>query len=71
MQQWTPILYPNDKLQQYSPNNKPSNSGEDSVSGYDMLVNAVWPEIASCIELNVPSIFAPGNPDVFHEVPVW
>lgn len=42
-------------------------SGGEIVRGYDFLVNAVWPEIISNIEARVPSIFAPGNPDVFHE----
>jgi hypothetical protein len=37
------------------------------VRGYDFLVNAVWPEIVYNIEARTPSIFAPGNPDVFHE----
>lgn len=39
----------------------------DFVRGYDFLVNAVWPEIVSCIETGVSSIFAPGNPNVFFE----
>jgi len=38
------------------------------VSGYDFVVNAVWPEVVVNIEGKTPSIFAPGNPDVFHEV---
>lgn len=38
------------------------------VRGYDFLVNAVWPEIVSNIEARTHSIFAPGNPDVFHKV---
>ncbi|XP_071080140.1 conserved oligomeric Golgi complex subunit 2-like isoform X1 [Haliotis cracherodii] len=37
------------------------------VRGYDFLVNSVWPEIVSNLEARVPSIFAPGNPNVFHE----
>lgn len=36
--------------------------------GYDFPVNAAWPEIASSLEARTPSIFAPGNPDVFHQV---
>ena len=43
-------------------------SGGEVVRGYDFLVNAVWPEIISNIEARVPSIFAPGNPEVFHAV---
>ena len=38
------------------------------VRGYDFLVNAVWPEIVANIEARTHSIFAPGNPDVFHKV---
>jgi len=39
-----------------------------TVSGYDFVVNAVWPEVVANIEAKTPSIFAPGNPNVFHEV---
>ena len=38
------------------------------VRGYDFLVNAVWPEVVQNIEARIPSIFAPGNPDIFHQV---
>ena len=38
------------------------------VRGYDFLVNAVWPEIVANLEARTPSIFAPGNPEVFHQV---
>jgi len=38
------------------------------VSGYDFVVNAVWPEVVANIEAKTPSIFAPGIPNVFHEV---
>lgn len=38
------------------------------MSGYDFVVNAVWPEVVVNIEGKTPSIFAPGNPSVFHEV---
>jgi hypothetical protein len=47
-----------------------SGSGQSSgsaVSGYDFMVNAVWPEVVANIEARTPSIFAPGNPNVFHE----
>ncbi|XP_061173023.1 conserved oligomeric Golgi complex subunit 2-like [Saccostrea echinata] len=37
------------------------------VRGFDFLVNAVWPEIVTNIEARTHSIFAPGNPDVFHK----
>lgn len=39
----------------------------DVVQGYDFLVNSVWPEVVICLESRTPSIFAPGDPDVFHE----
>ena len=42
--------------------------GGEVVQGYDFLVNAVWPEIVANIEARTPSIFAPGNPNLFHEV---
>ena len=38
------------------------------VRGYDFLVNSVWPEVVSNIEARTSSIFAPGNPDIFHAV---
>jgi hypothetical protein len=43
-------------------------SSSDTVRGYDFLVNAVWPEVVSDIESGTSSIFAPGNPAVFHQV---
>ncbi|XP_072181957.1 conserved oligomeric Golgi complex subunit 2-like [Diadema setosum] len=44
-----------------------STSGQEIVRGYDFPVNAVWPEIASSLETRTPLIFAPGNPDLFHQ----
>ena len=43
-------------------------SGGDIVRGYDFVVNAVFPEIVTCLEIRTSSIFAPGNPDTFHKV---
>ena len=43
-------------------------SSGEMVRGYDFLVNAVWPEIVINLEARTPSIFAPGNPEVFHQV---
>ncbi|XP_064599671.1 conserved oligomeric Golgi complex subunit 2-like isoform X1 [Liolophura sinensis] len=37
------------------------------VRGYDFLVSAVWPEVVSGLEARTASIFAPGNPNTFHE----
>lgn len=42
--------------------------GKGGVSGFDFLVNAVWPEIVVTIEEKASIIFAPGNPDTFHKV---
>ncbi|XP_005405048.1 PREDICTED: conserved oligomeric Golgi complex subunit 2 [Chinchilla lanigera] len=38
-----------------------------TVPGYDFLVNSVWPEIAKGLEEKLPSLFNPGDPDVFHQ----
>ncbi|XP_045170121.2 conserved oligomeric Golgi complex subunit 2-like [Mercenaria mercenaria] len=38
----------------------------DAVRGYDFIVNSVWPEVVSNIEAKTSSIFAPGNPNIFH-----
>ena len=38
------------------------------IRGFDFLVNAVWPEVANLVEIRFGSIFAPGNPDSFHQV---
>ena len=40
-----------------------------TVPGYDFLVNSVWPEIVRGLEEKLPSLFNPGNPDAFHQVP--
>lgn len=40
----------------------------NTVGGYDFVVNTVWPEVVANIEARTSSIFAPGNPNVFHEV---
>ncbi|XP_053793232.1 conserved oligomeric Golgi complex subunit 2 isoform X3 [Vidua chalybeata] len=45
-----------------------SSEKADIVPGYDFLVNSVWPEIVRGLEEKLPSLFNPGNPDVFHEV---
>ena len=43
-------------------------SGVAGVHGYDFLVNAVWPVIVDVIDRKASVIFAPGNPDTFHQV---
>ena len=43
-------------------------SSNDIVTGYDFVVNSVWPEVVANLEARTPSIFAPGNPNIFHEV---
>lgn len=45
----------------------PGTSSGEMVRGYDFLVNAVWPEIVANLEARTPSIFAPGNPEMFHQ----
>nr|XP_058947460.1 conserved oligomeric Golgi complex subunit 2-like [Pocillopora verrucosa] len=37
------------------------------IRGFDFLVNAVWPEVVGLIDARFGSIFAPGNPDAFHQ----
>ncbi|XP_040285369.1 conserved oligomeric Golgi complex subunit 2 isoform X2 [Bufo bufo] len=44
-----------------------SSEKADMVPGYDFLVNSVWPEIARGLEDRLPSLFNPGNPDIFHQ----
>lgn len=34
-------------------------------------MNSVWPEIVRGLEEKLPSLFNPGNPDVFHEVIIF
>lgn len=36
------------------------------LSQFDLLITCVWPVIASCINSQMSSIFAPGNPDTFY-----
>lgn len=43
-------------------------SGVSGVTGYDFLVNAVWPVVANVIDKKASVVFAPGNPDTFHKV---
>ncbi|XP_069811655.1 conserved oligomeric Golgi complex subunit 2 isoform X2 [Dendropsophus ebraccatus] len=44
-----------------------SSEKADMVPGYDFLVNSVWPEIARGLEERLPSLYNPGNPDIFHQ----
>lgn len=37
------------------------------VSGFFFLINSYWPEVEQRLEVHMPSIFAPGNPDNFFE----
>lgn len=39
--------------------------GQQTVKGFDFLVNSVWVEIAQAFEENLPLVFSPGNPDSF------
>ena len=45
-----------------------SGSLATAISGYDFLVNSVWPEVVAILERKASVIFAPGNPDTFHKV---
>ncbi|CAD7092100.1 unnamed protein product [Hermetia illucens] len=38
----------------------------DKVKGFNFLVNSFWQEVERRLELNLASIFAPGNPDSFY-----
>ena len=38
---------------------------QQTVKGFNFLVNSVWAEIAQAFEANLPLIFSPGNPDSF------
>ncbi|CAH2249931.1 conserved oligomeric Golgi complex subunit 2 isoform X1 [Pelobates cultripes] len=44
-----------------------SSDKADMVPGYDFLLNCVWPEISRGLEEKLPSLFNPGNPDIFHQ----
>lgn len=39
-----------------------------TVKGFDFLVNSFWPEVEQRLELDLPLIYAPGNPDMFYQV---
>ena len=39
-----------------------------SISGFDFVVNSVWPEVVALVDEKASVIFAPGNPDSFHKV---
>jgi hypothetical protein len=39
-----------------------------TVKGFDFLVNSFWPEVGQRLELDLPLIYAPGNPDMFYQV---
>ncbi|KAJ4444222.1 hypothetical protein ANN_06013 [Periplaneta americana] len=38
-----------------------------AVRGFDFLVNSFWPEVEQRLELHLPSIYAPGNPEMFYQ----
>ncbi|KAJ8284507.1 hypothetical protein COCON_G00033570 [Conger conger] len=44
-----------------------SSDKADIVPGYDFMVNSLWPEIIKGLEERVPTLFNPGNPDIFYE----
>lgn len=42
-------------------------SANANLKEFDFLINSFWTEVEQRIELNMNSIFAPGNPDQFHQ----
>lgn len=41
------------------------------VKGFDFVVNSYWPEVEERLQLNLASIYAPGNPDNFFLVSIY
>lgn len=37
------------------------------VAGFDFIINSFWTEVELRLEINMSSIFAPGNPDAFYQ----
>lgn len=37
------------------------------VAGFDFIVNSFWTEVEQRLEINMASIFAPGNPEAFYQ----
>jgi hypothetical protein len=35
---------------------------------FDILTRSVWPSFAATVQRKIPTIFAPGMPDVFYKV---
>ena len=44
------------------------NESMQSITGYNFIINSVWPEISSALQNNLTSIFAAGDPVIFHKV---
>jgi hypothetical protein len=42
-----------------------------SVKGFNFLVNSFWVEVEEKIEQYIKSIFAPGDPVLFHKVYIY
>lgn len=38
-----------------------------AVKSFRFVLNSFWPEVEERLEMNLPSIFAPGNPDLFYK----
>ncbi|XP_046848416.1 conserved oligomeric Golgi complex subunit 2-like [Xenia sp. Carnegie-2017] len=43
------------------------NESMQSITGYNFIINSVWPEISSALQNNLTSIFAAGDPVIFHK----
>lgn len=41
-------------------------SNKGTVKGFNFMKNSFWPEFERRLELHMSSIFAPGNPELFH-----
>ncbi|XP_046387436.1 conserved oligomeric Golgi complex subunit 2 [Ischnura elegans] len=38
-----------------------------TVEGFDFLANSFWPQFVHMLQLHLPNVSAPGNPNVFHQ----
>ncbi|RZF40632.1 hypothetical protein LSTR_LSTR007515 [Laodelphax striatellus] len=44
-----------------------SNRSSPAIKGFQFVVNSCWPEVEERLEMNLASIFAPGNPELFFQ----
>ncbi|XP_075226990.1 conserved oligomeric Golgi complex subunit 2 [Lycorma delicatula] len=43
------------------------NERPPKIKGFEFLVNSFWPEVEERLEMNLTSIYAPGNPELFYQ----